>query len=142
MAAVLLSILKITGIVLLCLIGLILLVAAIILFVPIRYRIRADKPLEGDFTANAGASFLLHILSLKFLYNGEFGYYAKLFGIKIYPKKDKDKDKEEAPSEADITEDSSDTSQPDVTDESMNEEIPGEDDYTIDWNDFVEDETL
>ena len=140
MATVLLSILKITGIVLLCLIGLILLVAAIILFVPIRYRIRADKPLDDGFTADAGASFLLHILSLKFLFNGEFDYYVKLFGIRIYPKKNKGEDKEETVPDESKPEDIPDTSQALETEGSMNDELPGEEDYTIDWNDFAEDE--
>lgn len=128
--AVILTILKITGIVLLCIIALILILAAIVLFVPIRYRIRADKPLEEDFTAFAGISFLLHILSGKIVYDKDIDYNIRLFGLKIYPRKKKD--------------DISDGPVTDVNPGEKEEQIKPEEDiptqdisetgYEIDWN--------
>ena len=114
--AVLLLILKIIGIVLLSIIALILLIAAIVLFVPIRYRIRADKPLEGEFTSHAGVSFLLHILSGKFVYDKGIDYSIRVFGIKIYPRKKKN----------DILE-SSENDDNEAQNPSANE-------YEVDWN--------
>ena len=88
MAAVFLSIIKITGIILLCIICLILLITALILFVPIRYRIDAEKPLEECFMASVGVSYLLHILSGKvLLFDLDTDISVRAFGIKIFPRK-------------------------------------------------------
>lgn len=136
MAAILLTILKITGIVLASVLALVLLVLVLILFVPIRYRIRADRsdPSQG-FRASAAVTYLLHVVSGKFIYEDEFTRYVKVFGIKIWPKADKPVDDnaletvpEEKPEE--ISED-----KPAVD---YQAEIPSEDEYSIDWNDLDE----
>ena len=115
--AVLLSILKIIGIVILCLIALILLIAALILFVPVRYKIRADKPLGNDFKASVKVSYLLHMLSGAFIYDEEKDLYLKLFGFRIWPKKKKD-----------------DPDTGHMTDTEQMTQKPGDDDISIDWN--------
>lgn len=89
--AVLLTILKVTGIVILALIALVLLILIIVLFVPIRYRIKAEKGVrEDDMYAKVAVTFLLHIISAGFEYDDGTDYYVKIFGIRVYPKKHKD----------------------------------------------------
>ncbi len=106
--AVFLTVLKITGIVILCLIGLIFLAAALILFVPIRYRIKGRKDRTGDeLFGMLGVSWLLHIISGKFIYDDGFVRSIKLFGIKIWPRKEKPE---------------------------TEPEDKGEEEYTVDWN--------
>ena len=136
--AVLLTILKIIGIVLLCIIGLILLIAAILLFVPIRYRICADKSdPEGDISAAAKVSFLLHIVSAAFIYSGGTDLSVRLFGIKIYPRKKKDR----CGRRKDKPEPVHDVKPDEPAGEAVNHEyIPKDDDFTIDWNDAADEE--
>ncbi len=145
MAAVFLSILKITGIILLCIICLILLIAALILFVPIRYRINAQKPLGDYLTASVGVSYLLYILSGKvLLHDFDTDISFRVFGIKVYPRKKKEEtdtkpdeaalkdSKEPAPENGKVSGD-----QP----ESPAGDIPSEDDFLIDWNEETSEET-
>ena len=89
--AIALTVLKIIGITILAILALILVLAAIILFVPIRYKIAGNMEKDGDPYARAGVSFLLHILSGSFVYDKDVSYSVRLFGIKLYPKKDKKK---------------------------------------------------
>ncbi len=130
--SVVLLILKIIGIVLLCIIGTVLLLLCLILFVPVRYRIRADKAADSDdFSVRAGVSYLLHMISAGIIYDKEGSYYIKVFGIRIRPKKEKvykvNKDSghmtEVSLPETDADSDS-DTSDADIK----------EPDYVIDWN--------
>ena len=90
---VILTILKIIGITVLSIIALVLLILALVLFVPIRYRIRAKKPEEdGEISANAAVSYLLHIISGGLVYEGsKTQKYLKVFGIRIRPKKERKK---------------------------------------------------
>lgn len=132
--AVFLTILKIIGIVLLAVLGLVLLVLALVLFVPVRYRVIAHKGIqEGDLTADASASYLLHIVTAGFKYDGSAEKYIKIFGIKKRPKNDDEAENEEP----DDTDDS-DFSQDDAEDGYI--ETYNEEDFTIDWNE-EEDET-
>ena len=92
MLGILLTILKIIGIILLVLIGLILTVVAVILLVPIRYRgegAREKKVLSGS----AKITWLLHILSIDVSYSsgssGGMLFSVRLFGKIIYPKAEK-----------------------------------------------------
>ena len=86
MLGILLTILKIIGIILLVLIGLILLAAAVILLVPIRYHgegAREEKILSG----NVKLTWLLHMISASASLS-EDGTKIRvcLFGKTIYPK--------------------------------------------------------
>lgn len=99
MLHVLLIILKILGILLLCMVGLLLLLAALVLFVPIRYRIKASKAdtIEGimadkeqkpalteSLYARVKVTWLLHLLSMTLQYQGELLCKIRVFGIVIY----------------------------------------------------------
>ncbi len=81
MLHVLLLILKITGIVIACILGLVILVVAAVLFVPVRYR--ADADYHGKFKAHAKVSWL-GILRLLVSYDEELEVKAKAFFITIY----------------------------------------------------------
>ena len=121
MAAVLLTVLKIIGIVLLCIIGLLLVLVCLILFVPIRYRIEADRSdPDMSFTGSATGSFLLHILTARATYDEKFDFCIKVFGIRIK----KRSHKEETPKIQDDQPEAKDTGNSEVTEE----------DYSIDWN--------
>ena len=150
MAAVLLTILKVIGIVLASVVGLALLIIAIVLFVPIRYRISADRSdPDKDPTLNIRISFLLHLLTAGFVYDNGTDKFAKVLWIKIWPKEEKEAESdtpEDSPTieglyehlatEGDGTQAAEDT-------ESVNEASSADDTaqsepeepYTIDWND-------
>ena len=129
MLAVLLTILKIIGIIVLSVLLLALLIIAIVLFVPIRYKIIADKSKDSaDFFVNVNASFLLHMLSATFGYDKELVKSIKLFGIRIWPKKG---------SKDEIKDNVNDNIKDNVKDESINPSDAEADenlDFTIDWN--------
>ncbi len=123
MAAIVLTALKITGIILVVILALVLALLALVLFVPFRYRAVCDKSdPQADFTGQAKVTYLLHIISAGVIYDGEMSKYIRIFGIKLRPKKDKKTQKSKK--------------QP----KSPNEESTGyeealENDYSIDWND-------
>ncbi len=80
-----LTVLKIIGIVLACIIGLVLLLICLVLFVPVRYRINAEKEdPEADPVAFARASFLLHILSAKVIYEKKPEIIVRIFGFRLF----------------------------------------------------------
>lgn len=134
--AVLLTILKVTGIVILALLALVILAVLIILFVPVRYRITADKNENGeDLYAKIKVTFLLHMISAGFVYDGETDLFVKLFGIRVYPKNNKEDDVPEEPNEPGNEEE-----QAILSNESVHDDIEAQ--YTIDWNDEPEDEYL
>lgn len=81
MLHVLLLILKITGIVIACILGLVILVVAAVLFVPVRYR--ADADYHGRFRAHAKVSWL-GILRVLVSYDEELAIKAKALFITIY----------------------------------------------------------
>ena len=81
MLHVLLLILKITGIVIACILGLVILVVAAVLFVPVRYK--ADADYHGKFKAHAKMSWL-GILRAFVSYDGELAIKAKAVFITIY----------------------------------------------------------
>jgi len=88
MLAGILSILKVAGLVLLGLIGLILLLILLVLLVPIRYEVNGslkEKKPEG----RAAASWLLHILSVRMVYEKKFELAIRVFGIRVGPGKGK-----------------------------------------------------
>lgn len=91
MAAIILYVLKIIGIVLLSLIGLVLLALLLVLFVPIRYSVSAFKN-ENDtdnYEIKAKVSFLLHIVNGRFLFPSDEKLRIRLLWFKLFPKKAK-----------------------------------------------------
>lgn len=81
MLHVLLLILKITGIVIACILGLVILVVTAVLFVPVRYKVNADY--HDRFKAQAKVSWL-GILRLMISYDEELDIKAKAFFITVY----------------------------------------------------------
>lgn len=85
MLHVLLLILKITGIVIACILGLVILVVTADLFVPVRYKVNADY--HDRFKAQAKVSWL-GILRLMISYDEELDIKAKAFFITVYNNND------------------------------------------------------
>ena len=85
MIHIILAILKIVGILLAVLLGLVLLILLTVLFLPLRYRICAEK--HGELkksTANVRVSWLFGILKVKAGYrNGQISFVSQIFGKKI-----------------------------------------------------------
>lgn len=92
MLSIILSILKIIGIVLLCIIGFVLLLLLLLLFVPVRYRIDAEKHEEGEkpVCAHAAVTWLLHLVNARVLYPSEELYRVRIAFFKILPRGDKE----------------------------------------------------
>ena len=92
MIGVLLSILKIIGIILLCILGFIILLLLMVLFVPLRYRIKGNyKDKIPDFCIKA--HYLLHMVSVSFVIKDKSKeLIIRLFGIKLKLKKKKQKE--------------------------------------------------
>ena len=98
MIGILLTILKIIGIILLVLLGIVLLLLLLVLFVPVRYRLDAHRDLneEAPVVAAVKATWLLHLLGVHFTYPDAAYVNVKLLGISVYrsdkepkPKKEK-----------------------------------------------------
>ena len=85
MLHVLLLILNITGIVIACILGLVILVVTAVLFVPVRYKVNADY--HDRFKAQAKVSWL-GILRLMISYDEELDIKAKAFFITVYNNND------------------------------------------------------
>lgn len=99
MITVLLSILKIIGIVLLCILALILTVLFLLLFVPVRYQVKGCRR-EGDevpVRAAVKITWLLHILNAAFRYPEEPYIKVRIFCFTVFSaqKKEKANDKAE-----------------------------------------------
>lgn len=98
MLAGVLTFLKILGIILLCVIGLILILLLLILFVPLKYRIDSSIPrtnLDEEFDAKrvfakVSFSWLLHIVSGGITYPENRQFEIRLFGIKVFPLRKKE----------------------------------------------------
>ncbi len=94
MLHILLLILKIIGIVLLCILGLLLLGIACALFVPVRYRIEAVRR-EGEgeppVVVTVKVTWLLHFVNVLVRFNGSLSARARLLFITVFrlPKKEK-----------------------------------------------------
>ena len=125
---VVLTILKILLIIIASVAGLVIALALIILFVPVRYRIKADKSTpDSALVAKANVSFLLHIFTGFVSYEDELTYGIKIFGIKLGGRHNKSDDEVTQPP---VHEDSIE-----AIDTGDTASIPKEDDFTIDWND-------
>ncbi len=132
MSAVILTILKIIGIVLLSILAFVLLLALLILYVPLRYRITAQKQHnEDEITASAKITYLLHMISGSVSYQDELIKEVRVFGIRIWPRREKKK----KDTMAELKTDSSDHID-DVHDTGTggSEDVLSSDEFTIDWN--------
>ena len=102
--AMFLKILGIIGIILLSILGLILLVIFLVLFVPVRYKA------EGSFKDNkpsvcARASWLLHLLSIRYTLGEKEPLIIRVCGFKIKKKEEKVPDfEDETQDESDVAE--------------------------------------
>lgn len=81
MLAVILWILKIIGVLLLVILGLVLAFLLVVLLVPIRYR--AEGSWYGELKASASVSWLLHIISLRAVYGERREIILCIFGFRI-----------------------------------------------------------
>ena len=134
--AVCLSILKIIGIVVACIIALILLFTAAVLFVPVRYKGSFDKEEKNAaFNIKGNISFLLHILSAHLLYESDSqkGLYwdFKILGIKV--KKSAD-DKTAETSDENAADNTDFAKEKDNTDFAACKAQNGKAAYSVDWN--------
>lgn len=95
MISVLLTILKIIGIILLVLLSVFLIALLLILFVPVRYRAKGDYHDKETYAAEGSAAWLLHIVSAKAIYHANQPLHLRLrvFGIPIYDNLREDKRK-------------------------------------------------
>ena len=90
MVSIILTILKVIGIILLCLIGLLLLCVGTVLFCPIRYRIRGKRSEEGEAYAVADVTWILRIIQFHGYYRQgkDFEYSLKVLFFRLFPKKE------------------------------------------------------
>lgn len=95
MLHIILQILAVIGIVILCILGLFLVLLLLVLFVPIRYRVKGFKDSE-DYDLRVKVSYLLHILTLRYELPKPGELVVKLFGIRIFPKNKVEKNTAEA----------------------------------------------
>ena len=126
--AILLTILKVTGIVLLCIIGLVLLVLLIVLFVPIRYKADGFYK-DSDYNVKAKASWLLHVVTVSFDLKASKEPVIKAFGIKLKGKKKKDEEEGETAEETteDVTkEETKEEAVEEIKEESTDEQFSEE----------------
>lgn len=92
--AIFLSILKIIGIILLSVLGLIIALILMVLFVPIRYRLKGVMPESAEGTeVIAKVTYLLHIISVCFTYKDKKTELSvRILGIPIRRNKDNNKE--------------------------------------------------
>lgn len=92
MLEILLIILKIIGITILVILGLIIAVCLMVLFVPVRYKITGDRQsMDSDYDIKVNVSYLLHIFSVWIVYNNSITTVIKIFGIRLRGRKNNDK---------------------------------------------------
>ena len=83
MLHIILTILKIIGILILVVLALLLVVTGVVLFVPIRYRVNGKKD-EESFFVKAEVYWLLHLFRLKAVYPEPGRIIAKVFWFTVY----------------------------------------------------------
>ncbi len=89
--AIVLSILKIIGIVLLWIIGIVLILLLLISFYPIRYR--ADIRYDGSYEVKAKGWWLFHLFHISAVIGSKTNLSCgiRILGIRVYPRKQKEK---------------------------------------------------
>lgn len=106
MISVLLSILKILGIILLILLGILLIFLLLVLFVPVRYRVSAERNIakEQALHAQVKITWLFHILNMRYFYPEAAYLRVRVFFFTVFrsdrEKKSPEKKKSETPSGA------------------------------------------
>lgn len=107
MIGFLLTVLKIIGILLLVILGIIILALCLILFVPVRYS--ATGRIEDSYQITGKISWLLSLIRFEFSFeNGDFQETVRIFGFPLHKKAEKDLEtelEEEAESEPTVTKD-------------------------------------
>lgn len=92
MISVILTILKILGLILLILLGILILVVCLVLFIPVRYRIEGDYQ-SSKATVSSRVTWLLHFVSARILMEYENAFYlhiaVRVLGIPIFDNKKK-----------------------------------------------------
>lgn len=92
MISVILTILKILGLILLILLGILILVVCLVLFIPVRYRIEGDYQ-SSKATVSSRVTWLLHFVSARILmeYESAFSLHiaVRVLGIPIFDNKKK-----------------------------------------------------
>ena len=94
------TVLKVIGIFLLVLIGALLLIALLVLFVPVRYSVKAERREDGEdpVICHLKATWLLHILNVHFYYPGVVFLRVRVFFITVFRlRKEKDSEEKESP---------------------------------------------
>ena len=124
---VVLTILKIIGIILLVLIGILVLLLLLLLFVPLRYRLHVSR--KGDvLEADGRMTWLLHLLRADMTYIDSQGTAViRVFGFRVktfhFPKKDQEEEEKETPS-AKKEEAESEVPSPKKDEEEAEREVP------------------
>lgn len=85
MLGIILGILKIAGIVLLVLLGILLTLILLVLFVPVRYRVRGA--FDGTPRGMGEISWLLHLISCRITYEDEPDLAVRILGIRVGKKR-------------------------------------------------------
>lgn len=93
----LLTLLRIVGILILAVILLVLLVVLLVLLVPVRYQVWAESKAENSLYAKVRVHWLLHLISLTAEYRDELTYRLKILGITVFDEKKAKADKENTP---------------------------------------------
>lgn len=83
----LLTLLRIVGILILAVLLLVLLVVLLVLFVPIRYQVWAESKAENFLYGKVRVHWLLHLISLTAEYRDELTYRLKILGITVFDEK-------------------------------------------------------
>ena len=94
MVSIILSILKIIGIIILCILGLFITAVLVILFVPIRYKVLANSKINDtdmDYHATAKFSWLLCLVRGKYEYPSDKGLVVKVGPFTVYGGPEKEK---------------------------------------------------
>ena len=86
--AVFLTVLKIIGIVLLCILGVLLLLILLLLFWPFFYSVEAAK--TEEITAKARVTWLLHLIVVEVIWQKGLNKRLKILGIPVYDQKRKE----------------------------------------------------
>lgn len=85
----LLTILKVIGIIFLVILGILLAAVLLVLFVPVRYR--AEGAYQDRFWTKGQVTWLLHLLSIRFSFDNGFQYSVTIAGIRFLPRRKKEK---------------------------------------------------
>lgn len=151
--SILLTILRILGILLLVILGIIIFILLLVLLIPVHYRMYGDIQ-DGEMPVfNAKVSWLYPVVSVKASYNKELSLAVRLLGILIFPKKEKpenitkeNKDKAESENavinpdtdESNVTAEGTVSGKSDPPEMILNPDSPETEDSTADKNNIFE----